>query len=146
MRPRKELVLENLLKREQQEGFQVADSVRQRLERCAHFPGSAPYCSFLCIRAIHSAGVAIPTVTITYQNLTISANVEYGHRTLPTLPNTIIGICKVCGEVNALFSFVHCTSILSQSIMRPLGITAKPHRRTLLDNVSGRLEPVGSMH
>lgn len=49
---------------------------------------------------LHSAGVEIPTITITYRNLTISANVEYGHRTLPTLPNTIIGVCKVRQHVH----------------------------------------------
>lgn len=99
VRPRKELVLQQLLAREQQEGFQVAESVRQRLERYAvdlrDIPGCLPPC-----HPIHSAGVEIPTIIITYRNLTISANVEFGHRTLPTLPNTVIGLCKVCAPVH----------------------------------------------
>ena len=43
----------------------------------------------------HSVGIPLPTIAVTYRNLTISANVDVGHRSLPSLSNTCINMCKV---------------------------------------------------
>ncbi|CAL9782849.1 unnamed protein product [Musa acuminata subsp. burmannicoides] len=69
-----------------------------------------------------SVGLGVPKVEVTFQNLTVSAEVYTGHRALPTLTNF------VRDAIEGVFT--------SLRLLQP-----KTHTLTILDNVSGVIKP-----